>query len=142
MSELRETLAVDANPLLSALRGGKARSVLLSDKFIFLTTEYTTWEVKKYLPEFSTESGIPESELFYTFDHYPIVAIPPFVYDEKRQQAEVLIAPRDPKDVDILALTLKLDIPLWTNDRDFDNISEIKTFTTAELLEKLNTLRD
>ncbi|MCI0694310.1 PIN domain-containing protein [candidate division KSB1 bacterium] len=75
-------------------------------------------------------------------DHYPIVAIPPFVYDEKRQQAEVLIAHRDPKDVDILALTLKLDIPLWTNDRDFDNIHEIKTFTTAELLEKLNTLRD
>jgi predicted nucleic acid-binding protein len=137
MSGLRETIAVDANPLLSALRGGKARVALLSGKFIFITTEYTTWEVKKYIPELSKESGVPESELFYAFDHFPIIAMPPVVYDEKRNQAENLIARRDPKDVDILALALKLDTPLWTNDKDFNNISELKVFTTSDMLEKL-----
>jgi len=140
MNGFRQTLAVDANPLLSALRGGRAENVLLSDKFIFVTTEYTTWEVKKYIPLFSAKSGVPEIKLFYMFDHYPIVAVPPFIYDEKRRQAEALIAHRDPDDVEILALTLKWNIPLWTNDHDFDNISEITTFTTAEILVKIATL--
>ncbi len=140
MNAFRQTIAVDANPLLSALRGGRAESALLSDKFIFVTTEHTTWEVKKYIPEISAKSGVLESELFYMLDRYPIISIPPFIYDEKRQQAEALIASRDPKDVDILALTLKWNIPLWTNDHDFDNIPEITTFTTAEILAKIAAL--
>lgn len=140
MNGFRQTLAVDANPLLSALRGGRAEDALLSDKFIFVTTEYTTWEVKKYIPALAAKSGMPESELFYMLDHYPIVAVPPFIYNEMRQHAETLIAHRDPDDVEILALILKWNIPLWTNDHDFDNIPEITTFTTAEILAQIATL--
>jgi predicted nucleic acid-binding protein len=142
MNESKETIAVDANPLFSALRGGRAKSVLYSDKLIFITTEYTTWEVKKYIPEMSVDTGVPESELFYAFDCFPIISTPPEVYDGKRQHAENLISHRDPKDVDILALALKLNIPIWTNDRDFDNLPEIKTFTTAAMLAKLVALTD
>lgn len=101
MNEPKETIAVDANPLFSALRGGRAKSVLYSDKFSFITTEYTTWEVKKYIPEISVDTGVPESEIFDAFDRFPITSMPPDVYDEMRQQAENLIARRDPKDVDI-----------------------------------------
>lgn len=137
MSVPKETIIVDANSLLSALRGGKARMVLFSGKFIFLTTEYTTWEVKKYIPELAKLSGVPESELFYAFDHFPIIAIPPVVYDEKRQRAKKLIARRDPKDVDILALVLKFDAPLWSNDKDFEIVPGLKILTTAAMLEKL-----
>ncbi len=140
MSEARETIAVDANPLLSALRGGRARTVLFSKKFVFITTEFTTWEVKKYIPELSKESGVSESELFYAFDRFPITAIQPNVYDEKRKQAAELIARRDPKDVDILALALKYEVLLWTNDKDFTNIPELQIFTTADMLEKLAAL--
>jgi len=140
MNESKETIAVDANPLLSALRGGKARMALFSGKFSFITTEHTTWEVKKYIPELSNESGVPESELFYAFDRFPIVSMPPVVYDEKRKQAEDLIAHRDPKDVDILALALKLNTPLWTNDKDFHNLPELKIYTTAAMLAKLAAL--
>ncbi|NUO81051.1 hypothetical protein HUU05_13310 [candidate division KSB1 bacterium] len=140
MNVARETIAVDANPLLSALRGGRARAVLFSGKFFFLTTEFTTWEVKKYIPELSNKTDIPESELFYAFDRFPITAIPPRVYDEKRKQAQALIARRDPKDVDILALALKHEVSLWTNDKGFNNLSELQVFTTADMLEKLAVL--
>jgi len=71
VSEQKETIAVDANPLLSALRGGRARTMLFSGKFTLITTEHTTWEVKKYIPELSSQSGIPESDLFYAFDRLP-----------------------------------------------------------------------
>lgn len=140
MSVARETIAVDANSLLSALRGGRARTVLFSGKFFFLTTEFTTWEVKKYIPLLAKESDVPESDLFYAFDHFPITAIPPRVYDEKRSQAEGLIARRDPKDVEILALALKHEVSLWTNDKDFNNITGLQIFTTADMLEKLAAL--
>lgn len=106
MSAPREKIAIDANPLLSALRSGETKAVLFSGKFVFLTTEHTTWEVKKYIPELSQQAGVPEQELFYAFDHFPIMAMPAAAYDDKRAQAEALIAHRDPKDIDLLALGL------------------------------------
>lgn len=142
MNDQKQTIAVDAGPLLSALRGGKARIALFSGKFIFITTEHTTWEVKKYIPELSKESGVSESELFYAFDHFPIIAFPPIVYDDKRQQADNLIAHRDPKDVNILALALKFSTPLWSNDRDFENIPGLEVLATTDMLEKLAVLED
>lgn len=42
-------LVVDANIFISALIGGKAAELLFNPKFDLLTTERTTWEVKKYL---------------------------------------------------------------------------------------------
>lgn len=142
MSASRETIAIDANPLLSVLRSGKAKTVLFSGKFVFITTEHTTWEVKKYIPELSQQAGVPEQELFYVFDHFPITTMPAAVYDDKRAQAEALIAHRDPKDIDLLALALKFSAPLWTNDKDFSNLPEVTIFSTAEMLEKLTVLAD
>jgi len=140
MNDHKQTVAVDAGPLLSALRGGKARAVLFSGKFVFITAEHTTWEVKKYIPELATESGVNESELFYAFDRFPIIAFPPVVYDEKRRQADNLISHRDPKDVDILSLALKFNTPLWTNDKDFENIPDLQTLTTTDMLQKIAAL--
>lgn len=139
MTEPRETITVDANPLLAALRGGKARLVLFSGEYTFITTERTTWEVKKYLPTLAQKSEVDEYELFYAFDHFTIIAVPAIVYDDKRQSAESLIAHRDLKDIDILALALKFKTPIWTNDRDFENLSDLEIFTTAKMLEKLAT---
>ena len=140
MNVLKETIAVDANPLLSALRGGKTRQALLSDRFVFITTEQTTWEVKKYIPEIALESGVAEIELFFAFDRFPIISVPSVAYREKLKQAENLIAHRDPKDVEILALVLSFNIPLWTNDKDFENLHEVKIFTTLSMLEKAGIL--
>jgi predicted nucleic acid-binding protein len=42
-------LVVDANIFISALIGGKAAELLFDPNFDLLTTERTTWEVKKYL---------------------------------------------------------------------------------------------
>ena len=41
-------LVVDANIFISALIGGKAAELLFNPNFELLTTERTTWEVKKY----------------------------------------------------------------------------------------------
>lgn len=43
---------------------------------------------------------------------------------------------RDPEDAHALALARSLDLPLWSNDRDFENIS-VERYTTAQLLRLL-----
>ena len=140
MNNTREIIVVDANPLLSALLGGKARSILLSGKFSFITSEYTTWEVKKYIPVVSEQTGVAEEEVLFAFDHFPIIAFQPKEYHDKLWAAEMLIGKRDPKDVDILALALKFDFPIWSEDKDFSGIEEIELFRTSDMLNKLSNL--
>lgn len=58
-------------------------------------------------------------------------------YKEKLSDAKQLIGSRDPRDAGILSLAMKANLPLWTDDKDFQ-IQEvkrrIKVYTTAELL--------
>ncbi|MCH8317771.1 MAG: hypothetical protein IIA88_04640 [Bacteroidetes bacterium] len=137
MHEKKLSIVIDANPLLSALLGGRSRSILLSDKFRFVTTEYTTWEVKKYIPMVAEKSEVKEIDILKAFEKFPILSIQSKYYNDKLHQAQKLIGSRDPKDVDILALSLKLDYPIWTEDKDFEKIEEITLFKTVQLLEKI-----
>jgi len=43
------------------------------------------------------------------------------------------VAQQKTRDVDVLALALHLDVPLWSNDRDFEDTG-VSRFITAELL--------
>ncbi|MGA3323065.1 MAG: PIN domain-containing protein [Terriglobia bacterium] len=43
---------------------------------------------------------------------------------------------RDPDDAELLALALTLDVPLWSNDKDFDRTG-VTRFTTNALLRQL-----
>jgi hypothetical protein len=48
-------LVVDANPLISALRRGKAMRVFVSRRFRFYTTIRTIWQAQRYIPEIARE---------------------------------------------------------------------------------------
>jgi predicted nucleic acid-binding protein len=43
---------------------------------------------------------------------------------------------RDPEDAHAIALARSLDLPLWSNDRDFENI-DLERYKTARLLRLL-----
>jgi predicted nucleic acid-binding protein len=51
-------------------------------------------------------------------------------------EAHARIGGRDPNDVDVLALTLSMGYPLWSNDRDFEGTG-VQRYTTAQLLKVL-----
>lgn len=45
----------------------------------------------------------------------------------------------DPKDVDLLALALNLEFPVWSNDNDFQaDQARVPVYRTAELLSLLD----
>ena len=134
---MSESLIVDANPLLSALLGGVARDVVFSGRFTLYSTQHTLFEVEKYLPLLAQRLGRTEMDLFREFQLLPIIACQPLVYDLRLREANRLIGHRDPKDVQILALTLQLGYPIWTEDRDFDHLPGVVVRKTAELLRLL-----
>ena len=130
-----DSLVVDANPLLSALLGGRAREVLFSGKITCVSSQHTLFEVEKYLPHVAKRIGRNELDLWREFQLLPVIAVQPREYDLGLKRATELIGQRDPKDVHVLALALRLDLPIWTNDRDFEGLSQhVSTHKTADLL--------
>lgn len=113
------TIAVDANPILSALLGGYARTILFDPRFCFLTTAFTMTEVGRYLPRIAKKSAVPISYLEKALALLPIEVVGRDHYSSVLSEARRLIAEIDPDDVDILALAVQEKITLWTNDRDF-----------------------
>lgn len=129
-----ESLVVDANPLLSALLAGRAREILFTSGLQFYSPQATLFEVEKYLPFVARKLGRSELDLFREFELLPVTAVQPQVYDSDVARATHLIGQRDAKDVPVLALALRLRLPVWTEDRDFENVPDVAVFKTVDLL--------
>ena len=134
-----ERLVVDANPLISVLLGGAAVRVFVSTRIgEFAVAEHTLEEVRDFLPELARELGEEPDQLRLVLALLPLSPYPRESYEECLEEAERLIAHRDPDDVDVLALALKLGCPLWSNDADFDEAKgKVVRYTTAQLLHRL-----
>ncbi|HME59381.1 MAG TPA: PIN domain-containing protein [Terracidiphilus sp.] len=130
-------IAADANVLLSAVIGGRARLVLDHPEIDeVVTTETTFAEVREYAVLLGRKKKLAPDTLLLTVAALPVSIMSPEVYADAMAEARRLIAWRDPDDIEILALTLHLKIPLWSNDNDFEGCG-IERFTTAGLLNKL-----
>lgn len=132
-------LAVDANPILSALIHGRAHKILSSPDFF--TTEHTVREVIAHVPEMVEKANkrgvrIQQADLYFALVVAPLQVCSQDFYQEKLEAARQRIEKRDPEDVDLLALAIKLSVPVWTNDQDYAT-SGVRIFTTSQLLKKL-----
>ena len=130
-------IAADANALLSSVIGGRARLVLNHPEIEEVaTTEATFAEVREYALLLGRKKKLAPDALLLAVAALPISIISPEVYEGAMAEARRLIEWRDPDDVEILALTLHLKVPLWSNDNDFEGCG-IERLTTAELLRTL-----
>ncbi|ODS38429.1 MAG: hypothetical protein A7316_07960 [Candidatus Altiarchaeales archaeon WOR_SM1_86-2] len=118
-------ICVDANIIISALIGGAARNILFDSKFEFITTEFTIKEVRKYLPMIGKKSGVDAGKIEFALSLLPIKVHPKEHYSDKIEKADKLIGEIDKKDVDILALALKFECYLLTEDGDFKTINKV-----------------
>jgi len=134
-----EKLAADANPILSAIIGRSAKDVFLkAEDTSFYTTIFNFREVEKYIPVFSAKRGIPAEDIYLSLATLPLFVCDEDFYKEKLNEAKSLIGKRDPDDVPLLALALKLRCPIWSNDKDFVGLG-IEVFSTLDLIKFLTT---
>lgn len=70
-----EKLAVDANPILSAIIGGSAGNIFIStENTRFYTTVFNFREVERYIPILSSKRNIPIEDLYLTLSMLPLTA--------------------------------------------------------------------
>lgn len=127
-------IVINANPIIAALLGGKASNIATSAKFEFSSPQFTLFEVEKYIPLLARQLKRPEPDVRVAFQRLPITAYQPIAYDDCTPRAIQLIGIRDEDDVPVLALALELQIPVWTNDRDFLNLPDIQVYSTADMI--------
>lgn len=117
---------------------GQAAARVLDHPVEVVTTQNVLAEVEEYLPILADrfKVDLEKAEKGFRLLKLRIAVQPRAVYEAHLEEAERRIAHIDPDDVELLALTLALKIPLWTNDKDFDQAG-IEGYTTARLLAKL-----
>lgn len=131
-------IAADANVLLSAVIGGRAKLVLShSEVEEILTTEATLAEVQEYAGQIAARRGIPLSLILLSTATLPVTVVDRMAYAPSMAEAQGKIEKRDPDDVELLALALQFDVPVWSNDSDFEGTG-VTWYTTATLLAKLD----
>jgi predicted nucleic acid-binding protein len=130
-------LVADANVLLSAVIGGRAALALRHEKVEQVFSPAAAYdEVFEYLPSLAKKKRLDLDTLLLACAALPVTRVERSEYQDERQTAKRRIGKRDPDDVDVLALALTLNVPVWSNDNDFEDAG-IEWYTTAELLKTL-----
>lgn len=98
-----------------------------------MTTPGKISEIKRWLPSIARQRGLDVKLILDGVASLPVDVIPESVFKDKLDTAHHQMGKRDPTDVDLLALALAEDIPIWSDDQDFED-SSVQVFTTQEVL--------
>lgn len=133
-------LVLDTNILLSGLlKPSTTQKILLSDKPTFFTPEFSLKEIEKHSEEFAKRMGKTRNEfetaLFLLLSNVKI--IPKEEYDSFEKKALALCPKGHKDDWPFIALALKQDCPLWSNDAALKGQLAVKVISTKELIEEL-----
>ncbi|MFH1224864.1 MAG: PIN domain-containing protein [Candidatus Diapherotrites archaeon] len=134
-------LVVDANIIVSALlKNSLTRKILLGGNAPrFFAPAFIRAGLSKYSGEFSKRLGVKEAEIeeaiALLFDAAGISVPLPEDYSEFLEEA-VRISP-DKKDAPYIALALKLECPLWSQDAKLKKQQKVRVYSTTELVKEL-----
>jgi len=131
-----KSVAADSNVLLSAIAGRAAKRVFQKSDLVVITTQANIAEVEEYMPEFAERYDIEEEALLEVLRLLPVEIYSEKDYISHVKEARKILGGRDDDDIGLAALALKLEIPIWSNDDDFEDYPH-KVFTTAQLIKIL-----
>ena len=128
-------LVVDANILAAALIKNSKTRELIFDKHINLyAPDYLLLEFEKHKKYIHNKTRLDEkwfNELFNIL-RIRIKMVPPLDFMDVWSQAEAICPDID--DVPYFALALKLDIPLWSNDKRLKGQKQVMIYNTDEIM--------
>ena len=126
-------LVLDANILIRAVLGKRVLNLLerYEDVARFYSPDICYQDARAYLPGILERRGIDPEPALRVLDNLVLLVQPidQVLYQAYEAQARKRIAGRDPDDWPIVALALALNLPIWTEDRDFFG-SGIATWTS------------
>jgi predicted nucleic acid-binding protein len=129
-------VVADANVLLSAAVGKAALRVITDFDIAVHVAQFNADEVAEYLPLMSAKYKLQIELVETQWKLLPLRIHPLSEYQSRLARAIDEMKHRDPEDAHALALARSLDLPLWSNDKDFQNV-KVECYSTARLLKTL-----
>ena len=130
-------IVIDANILIAALiKDSKAREIITSQEFEFLTPEFILEEIRKYREEIKKKANLDQEgfELVMSILFETIKIIPKEDYELSLDKAKEIMND-DVKDVPYVAVQLALNCDgIWTNDQHFKD-KRIRLFNARDLMD-------
>ena len=130
-------LVVDTNVLFTYFwEDSFSKGILVDQDLEFFAPEHALFELKKHQKEIQEKTKISDEDFkkllrdLATFVEF----IPLKEYSQFLSKASSI---PDKDDVDFIALALKMNCPIWSNDSHLKEQSSVKVFTTNELIKKL-----
>ena len=116
-------IVLDANILIRAVLGKKVRKILeqYASTTRFVTPDICYQDARKYLPPLFKKRNLPVQNALDVLERLNclVESIDASLYLSYEEQAKQRISTRDVDDWPIVALSLMLDCPIWTEDADF-----------------------
>ena len=131
-------IVADANMLMSLLIAeGSKRRLFFSKHLIPACPEFALFEIGKHWQEIVERSRLQEEKLKVVLSEVrgALRTVP--LSDMKDFMHEASQVSPDPDDVEYFALALKLNCPIWSEDKLLKKQSKIKVLNTPELLAML-----
>jgi predicted nucleic acid-binding protein len=129
-------IVLDANILIRAVLGTKVRGIIQNSgsSVQFFTPDVCYGDAVKYLPMLFAKRNLPADDALEVLDRLVamINIVEANVYSLYENEAKQRISARDINDWPIVAASLLLDCPVWTEDSDFFG-SGVATWTSDRI---------
>jgi predicted nucleic acid-binding protein len=132
-----DSFVLDTNIIFSALlKESTARKIILADIFNLFAPEFVFTEIKKYEELILKKSRLKREnfELLLLLIQSHIAVIPSIEFSGFLQEAEEEMEAIDIKDAPFIALALKLNIPVWSNDLHLKQQKKVAAYNTSEIM--------
>lgn len=133
---MAKQIVLDANILIRAVLGNKV-AVLISqyvDDVVFLSVDEAFIDAETYIPPVMEKRGASDEAIQLALEKLKqlkkfIQVVPLESFSEYEEAARYRLKDRDEDDWLFLALAMRLDCPIWTEDKDFFG-SGVPTWTS------------
>ena len=135
-------LVVDANVLFSFFKKeSKTRRLILNFEILEpVTPSFCIEELNKHKRLICEKSKLSDSEFEEVLNDL-LISVKVFSLSEYRESlSDAKTISPDPDDIDLFALALKLNCPIWSQEKTFKSQSRIKVFSTFDLLSILSPI--
>ncbi len=135
-------LVVDANVLFSFFKKeSKTRRLILNFEILEpVTPSFCIEELNKHKRLICEKSKLSDSEFEEVLNDL-LISVKVFSLSEYRESlSDAKTISPDPDDIDLFALALKLNCPIWSQEKTFKSQSRIKVFSTSDLLSILSPI--
>jgi predicted nucleic acid-binding protein len=120
---MNKSIVIDANILIRAVLGKKVRDTIqtFAPTTQFFTPDLCYDDAVKYLPILFAKRNLPSEDALDVLASLTclIQIVDNSLYSLYEVEAKQRIAVRDINDWSIVAVSLMLDCPIWTEDKDF-----------------------